>query len=196
MRIKILVTPPGRQHLKVGEVMEFKGPVEEGYAKKYVARGWAEEVTGETVKPAPASTGGTSPKYAIGVTIPLDWAKAKPADMVNLAKALGAKPKNQAEAANAITEALFERGETAVFQTVIDGDKRFVYVSKQWPAILILDRDVSKLDPEAVSMKDGEVTFKVANGMALYQIAAEDKTRVVAVLADSTFEPPPAPEAK
>lgn len=43
MRLKFLTAAPGRD-FKPGETRDFNGPVEEGYARKYIDRGWAEEV--------------------------------------------------------------------------------------------------------------------------------------------------------
>ena len=51
MKIKFTEAPPGRDY-KAGDVAEFNGSVPEGYARKYVARGWAVEVKDEP-KPEP-----------------------------------------------------------------------------------------------------------------------------------------------
>jgi hypothetical protein len=40
VKIQFTVKPKGR-HYQAGEVVDFTGWVEEGYAKKYIARGWA-----------------------------------------------------------------------------------------------------------------------------------------------------------
>lgn len=42
MKIKFLETPKGRPEYKKGETYEFNGAIEEIYARKYLARGWAE----------------------------------------------------------------------------------------------------------------------------------------------------------
>lgn len=41
MKIKFVTAPKGRDY-KVGQVVEFKGKVEETYALKFLSRGWAE----------------------------------------------------------------------------------------------------------------------------------------------------------
>lgn len=43
MKIRFIVAPKGRDY-KIDQVAEFKGKIEEGYARKYVARGWAVEI--------------------------------------------------------------------------------------------------------------------------------------------------------
>lgn len=43
MKIRFNCAPKGRDY-KAGEVVEFKGRIEETYARKYIARGWAAEV--------------------------------------------------------------------------------------------------------------------------------------------------------
>ena len=42
MKIKFTAVPPARDY-KVGDVVEFKGHIDIGYALKYINRGWAEE---------------------------------------------------------------------------------------------------------------------------------------------------------
>lgn len=42
MKIRFIANPPARPEYKKGDVVEFNGPVEESYAKKFLARGWAE----------------------------------------------------------------------------------------------------------------------------------------------------------
>lgn len=44
MKIKMLETPKGRAEYEKGQTYDFNGPVEEGYARKFIARGWAEPV--------------------------------------------------------------------------------------------------------------------------------------------------------
>ena len=51
MKIKFIEAPPAREY-KAGEVVEFNGFVAEGYARKYILRGWAVEYV-EPVKVAP-----------------------------------------------------------------------------------------------------------------------------------------------
>lgn len=51
MKIKFIEAPPAREY-KVGEIVELKGFVAEGYARKYILRGWAIEYV-EPVKIAP-----------------------------------------------------------------------------------------------------------------------------------------------
>lgn len=46
MKIRFVEKPPGRDYA-VGHVEEFNGPVPEGYAQKYINRGWAVDVTDE-----------------------------------------------------------------------------------------------------------------------------------------------------
>jgi len=44
MKIKFIMQPTGgRREFKVGDIVEFNGPVPEGYARKYIDRGWAEK---------------------------------------------------------------------------------------------------------------------------------------------------------
>ncbi|XUM25122.1 hypothetical protein ACRAVF_33855 (plasmid) [Bradyrhizobium oligotrophicum S58] len=50
MKIKFLVEPKGRSEYKAGAVVDFRGKVEEGYARKYIERGWAERI--DRSKPA------------------------------------------------------------------------------------------------------------------------------------------------
>lgn len=50
MKIRFTVDPKGRPEFKKDMVVEFKGALDEGYARKYVARGWAVEI-----EEAPAS---------------------------------------------------------------------------------------------------------------------------------------------
>lgn len=42
MKIKFVQKPIGRPEYNIGDVVEFNGPVEESYARKFLARGWAE----------------------------------------------------------------------------------------------------------------------------------------------------------
>lgn len=42
MKITMLATPKGRPEFKKGETYDFNGAVEESYARKFIARGWAE----------------------------------------------------------------------------------------------------------------------------------------------------------
>ncbi|MCP1832826.1 hypothetical protein [Bradyrhizobium sp. USDA 4545] len=45
MKIKMLETPKGRPEFQKGQTYEFKdGTSEESYARKFIARGWAEPV--------------------------------------------------------------------------------------------------------------------------------------------------------
>jgi hypothetical protein len=41
MKIKFLQSPNGRKQYSAGDVVEFVGPVEETYARKYIEREWA-----------------------------------------------------------------------------------------------------------------------------------------------------------
>lgn len=41
MKIKFTEAPKGRAY-KAGDIVEFKGKIDEGYALKYISRGWAE----------------------------------------------------------------------------------------------------------------------------------------------------------
>lgn len=43
MKIRFLTEPKGRDYKK-GQVVEFKSSVELTYARKFIARGWAEEI--------------------------------------------------------------------------------------------------------------------------------------------------------
>ncbi len=49
MKIEFVQTAKGRD-FKVGDIVEFKGMVEEGYAQKYIARGWARLVDAAAAK--------------------------------------------------------------------------------------------------------------------------------------------------
>ena len=51
MKIKFIVAPKGRNY-KVGEVVDFKGAVEETYAMKYISREWAEPYDESAIKAA------------------------------------------------------------------------------------------------------------------------------------------------
>jgi hypothetical protein len=51
VKIKFIEAPPAREY-KVGDVVEFNGYVAEGYARKYILRGWAVDYV-EPVKAAP-----------------------------------------------------------------------------------------------------------------------------------------------
>ncbi len=42
MKIRMLATPKGRAEYQKGEVYDFNGAIEEGYALKFIDRGWAE----------------------------------------------------------------------------------------------------------------------------------------------------------
>jgi hypothetical protein len=42
MKIKFIEAPKGRD-FKVGDIVELNGPLNEGYARKYINRGWAVE---------------------------------------------------------------------------------------------------------------------------------------------------------
>lgn len=48
MKIKFTESPKGREYKK-GDEVDFVGSIEEGYARKYVDRGWAEEVKAKVV---------------------------------------------------------------------------------------------------------------------------------------------------
>lgn len=49
MKIKFIQAPKGRDY-KVGETVDFKGPVEQTYAMKFIQRGWAEPVDEAAIK--------------------------------------------------------------------------------------------------------------------------------------------------
>lgn len=51
MKIKFIESPNGREHKK-GDIVDFKGRVEETYALKYIARGWAEPVDEAAIRAA------------------------------------------------------------------------------------------------------------------------------------------------
>ncbi len=44
MKIRFLERPLGRPEYQKGQTCEFNGAIDEGYARKYIARGWAELV--------------------------------------------------------------------------------------------------------------------------------------------------------
>lgn len=50
MKIKFLISPKGRPEYQAGETHEFKSDVEVTYARKFLAKGWAEPVDGEASK--------------------------------------------------------------------------------------------------------------------------------------------------
>jgi hypothetical protein len=54
VKIRFTAVPPARDY-KVGDIVEFKGHIDIGYAHKYINRGWAEEYVEpkpvEVVKP-------------------------------------------------------------------------------------------------------------------------------------------------
>lgn len=51
MKIRFVKTPEGgrKADFKVGDELDLVGPINEGYARKYIDRGWAEEVKPEPV---------------------------------------------------------------------------------------------------------------------------------------------------
>lgn len=51
MKIKFIEAPKGRPY-KAGDIVEFNGGVEEGYARKYIDRGWAEFYDEAAIKEA------------------------------------------------------------------------------------------------------------------------------------------------
>lgn len=61
MRIRFTEAPEGRDY-KVGQVVEFKGPVEETYARKFIQRGWAVDVAND---PKAGTAVGASPRRRI-----------------------------------------------------------------------------------------------------------------------------------
>ncbi len=64
MKIKFNVAPKARDY-KVGDVVEFNGPIPEGYARKYINRGWAEEYV--EPKPEPAKAKPPEPKETLSL---------------------------------------------------------------------------------------------------------------------------------
>jgi len=46
MKLRFIEAPKGRD-FKVGDVVEFNTSIEHSYARKYIARGWAEEIKAE-----------------------------------------------------------------------------------------------------------------------------------------------------
>ena len=68
MKIKFTEAPKGREY-KAGDVVEFKGPIPEGYARKYINRGWAEEYTEPKPEPKPAPV--VQPKLEAPVSDPV-----------------------------------------------------------------------------------------------------------------------------
>ncbi len=53
MKIKFVQRPGGGRDFKVGDEADFNGRIEEGYARKYIDRGWAEEVVEKPVEDKP-----------------------------------------------------------------------------------------------------------------------------------------------
>ena len=50
MKIKFTTSPKGRPEFKAGDILDFKGPVPETYANKFIARGWAEPYDDAAIK--------------------------------------------------------------------------------------------------------------------------------------------------
>ncbi len=55
MKIKFIESPKGRDY-KIGEEVDFVGHIQEAYARKFIDRGWAEEVVAEKPSRAAART--------------------------------------------------------------------------------------------------------------------------------------------
>ena len=51
MKIEFIEAPKGRDY-KAGDIVEFKGRVDEGYALKYISRGWAKPYDESAIKAA------------------------------------------------------------------------------------------------------------------------------------------------
>lgn len=50
MKVKFTCSPKGRPEYKLGDVVEFKSEVEMTYARKFLARGWAEPADSDATK--------------------------------------------------------------------------------------------------------------------------------------------------
>jgi len=51
VKIRFIERPPARDY-KVGDIVEFNGHIAEGYARKYILRGWAVEYVAPVVEVA------------------------------------------------------------------------------------------------------------------------------------------------
>lgn len=73
MKIKFIEAPKGRDY-KVGDIVEFKGLISEGYAQKYINRGWAIEVADEKpskkAEPAPPKAEAQRPEVVVETAKP------------------------------------------------------------------------------------------------------------------------------
>lgn len=85
MKVRFKEAPKGRD-FKVGQVVEFKGAVDETYARKYIARGWAEEVDEAAERRATAQAEQAAKLAARGeVEIPDKFADLPSPDLFALA---------------------------------------------------------------------------------------------------------------
>jgi hypothetical protein len=185
MRIEFITTPGHGHPYKEGDKLDLNGFVEEGYARKYIERGWAKEIPSVAPTPAPSA------RFDASVAIPIDWAAGKPSDIIALARSLGAKNANSGSAAAAaVTEALFERAVSPVFQTRVNGEERSVVVLQPWPTYIAISADLMGDNASLISGKGNDFTITVENGIANYRIVAEDRTgqKVVALLGEQTYE--------
>ena len=116
MKIRFIVSPPGRPEYKKGDVREFNGRIEEGYARKYVARGWAEEVVEAPAvlerPPLPERRPEPQPELIERgpVEIPENYADLSSAELRALAERLtGAKYSNKTDALAVIRAEIEQR---------------------------------------------------------------------------------------
>jgi hypothetical protein len=128
MKLRFVQKAPGRHEYQVGKIYDFNGPVEEGYAAKYIDRGWAVEVGGGKKQEPPADAGdvtktddggkgsGDTDVGQIGtvdrdaITIPDGWADLPASDLRALADSVADAPtKNKAEAVAAVEAELARR---------------------------------------------------------------------------------------
>jgi hypothetical protein len=131
MKLRFIQRALGRPEYQVGKIYDFNGQVEEGYAAKYIDRGWAVEVGGGKKQDAPADAGGDvkDNKTDEGgkdpseggdgqadtidrgtINIPEGWADLPAADLRTLADSVADAPtKNKAEAVAAIEAEIARR---------------------------------------------------------------------------------------
>lgn len=167
--------------------------IELSYADKWIRLGHAvdsdapDDGGNKTVLETPG------PKYDASIAIANDWVKGRAADLVALAGRLGAKGvKGAQQAAAAIVEALFERGQPIELRSEQVEEVRTVSVLKPWPAYTRFAREflAQPEGMEGLEVKGSEITITLSNGMAVYHIVAEREHEVVAALGDQAFEEP------
>lgn len=115
MKIRFIQSPKGRD-FKVGDVVDFNGAVDEGYARKYIARGWAEELKASEAAPDASDEDKQIAARAAElearskIEIPDAWADLKYGDLRSLASSVSDTPiHNRDEAVAAVTAEIARR---------------------------------------------------------------------------------------